>query len=83
MLFDLKTDSQEQRNLIDDPKHMEVVRRLDAELTDQVMSDILFAMHDRRASFNSLALDAEFGHQGWNWSYPSPASFATGHQDPY
>ena len=76
MLFNLRNDPQEQQNLIGDPTPFEVYRELDSRLCSQVMADHLFAMHDRLASPNDLAISNEFGHERWNWSFPSPVSWA-------
>ena len=77
LLFNLKEDPQEQRNLAGDPKYVDVYRRLDEELTREIMGSMVLGMHDRLASPNSLSKDEEFGREGWQWRFPADASEAT------
>ena len=76
MLFNLVEDPHERDNRIDDPGRFDLYRQLDTQLTSQIMADQLFAMHDRLPCSVDLAISDAFGHEGWNWSYPSPVSWA-------
>jgi arylsulfatase A-like enzyme len=77
MLFNLKEDPLEQINLASDSKYGDVYRRLDAELTQEIMESMVLSMHDRLVCSSSLADSEEFGHQGWQWKFPMDASQAT------
>ena len=83
MLFDLDDDPDEQDNLIADPGYAEVYRGLDAALTQELMSSMAFAMHDRMPLPYSMSGEEEVGREGWTWPFPSSASAATEVQDPY
>ena len=76
LLFDLENDPDELRDLASDPAHAETLRRLDDELTGELMDSIEFAMHDRLTAPYSLAQDEAFAREGWTWRFPSPASAA-------
>ena len=83
MLFNLREDPLEQRNLIDNPQYGEVSRRLEAEMTREIMGSLGFAMHDRLVDPYSLSQDEDFGREGWRWRYPASASQATRVPEPY
>ena len=77
LLFNLKDDPDELRNLARDPAHAEVYRRLESELAREIMDSMVHGMHDRLVAPYSLSETDEFGHEGWTWRFPSPASEAT------
>lgn len=83
LLFNLKDDPQELRNLAADPAYGEVYRRLDAELTHEVMQSMVLGMHDRLAAPYSLSSDDVMGREGWQWKFPADASEATKVGDDY
>ena len=83
LLFDLESDPTEQRNLATDPAYGHVYRRLDAELTHEVMEASALRLHDRLVAPHSLAGSDEFAREGWQWSFPSDASEATKVGDDY
>ena len=84
LLFNLKDDPQELRNLAADPAYGgEVYRRLDAELTHEVMQSMVLGMHDRLATPYSLSSDDVMGREGWQWKFPADASEATKVGDDY
>jgi len=70
LLFDLENDPQEQRNLAFDPRHAETLRRLDAEMTAEVMQSVLFCTRDRLAWAGDLSSDRAFGREGWTRPFP-------------
>ena len=82
MLFDLRTDPDEQLNLIGGPEHAEVYRRLDSALTAELMRSMSLSMHDRMPRPHSMSEDEDMGREGWSWQFPSPVE-ATGEQQFY
>ncbi len=70
MLYDLENDPGEQRNLVSDPAYAETRRRLDAELSTEVMVSMAQAMHDRLAHTGDMAQDPAFGKEGWIRPWP-------------
>ena len=72
LLFDLETDPQEQLNVAADPRHSETLRRLDAELTAEVMESALFSVRYRLAAAADLSPDRAFGREGWTRPFPHP-----------
>ena len=74
MLFDLRTDPNEQLNLIADPELTEVYRRLDMALTDELMHSMSLSMHDRMPRPYSMSEDVDMGREGWTWSFPAPST---------
>ena len=83
MLFNMVADPQEQRNLVEDPRYGDVCRRLEAEMTTEIMDSLAFAAHDRLVSPQGLSGDDDFAREGWTWGFPAPASLATRVADPY
>ena len=78
VMFNLNDDPYEQRNLAEDPNYADVYRRLDAELTRELMDSNRFAMHDRTAMASDLSQDPGFGREGWQRPYPAPVDFVIG-----
>ena len=83
LLFDLESDPTEERDLAGDPAYADVYRRLDAELTGEVMEATALGLHDRMVAPHSLSLSDDFGREGWGWRYPADASEATKVGDDY
>ena len=77
LLFDLDNDPDEQHDLSADPACASVYRRLDDELTHELMESIALAMHDRLTAPYSLAQDEAFAREGWSWPFSADASTAT------
>ena len=77
LLFDLDNDPDELRDLAADPDCASIYRRLDDELTHELMESIALAMHDRLTAPYSLAQDEAFAREGWSWPFPADASTAT------
>ncbi len=77
MLFDLENDPDELRDLAPDPACASVYRRLDDELTHELMESMALAMHDRLTAPHSLSQDEAFAREGWSWRFPADASAAT------
>ncbi|MDP6511570.1 MAG: sulfatase-like hydrolase/transferase [SAR202 cluster bacterium] len=75
VLFNLNDDPDEQRNLASDPTFSEVYRRLDTELTQELMESYRFAMHDRLAQAGDMSQDQGFGREGWRRPWPAPVDF--------
>ena len=76
LLFDLENDPDELRDLAADPDCASIYRRLNDELTDELMESMALAMHDRLTAPYSLAQDEHFAREGWSWSFPADASAA-------
>lgn len=76
VLFDLETDPHEQKNLVDDPKHAAQYRRLDIEMTREVLESMRIATHDRLAQNGDMSQEDLFGRGGWRRQVPAPISFA-------
>jgi hypothetical protein len=76
LLFDLQEDPQEQRNLIASARHQDVLRRLDAELTAEIMASMQSSWHDRLAHNGDLSQDPHFGREGWRRPWPHPPQVA-------
>jgi arylsulfatase len=70
LLFDLETDPQEQKNLIRDPGACEVLSRLDAALTAEIMRSIVESVAERRVYTVDKSGDPVFGREGWQRPYP-------------
>jgi len=75
LLFDLASDPDEQRNLAADPGHAKTLRRLDAEMTVEVMGSALFSVRDRLAANVDLSPDLAFGREGWTRPFPQRFDF--------
>ena len=69
-LFDLANDPLEQHNLIADPACAGEVRRLDNELTQQLMRSLTESRHPERVYRVDLAQDPTFGKEGWQRPWP-------------
>ena len=78
ILYNLKDDPYEQRNLINDPNYTETCRRLDTELTQEIMDAMRFSMHDRLVHQGDMSQNPSFGREGWERLYPAPVDFVTG-----
>ncbi len=76
VLFNLKDDPYEQHNRAGDPAYFDVYRRLDMELTLELMESFRVAMHDRLASHGDMSQDPAFGREGWQWRFPAPIQAA-------
>lgn len=72
LLFDIAQDPSEQRNLFHDSSHLPTRERLDAMLTQTIMSSIRQANHDRRVYVSDLSQCPAFGREGWQRRYPRP-----------
>ena len=77
LLFDLESDPDELRDLAADPACASIYRRLDDELTHEIMESIALGMHDRLTAPYSLSQDQHFAREGWSWRFPADASAAT------
>ena len=76
VLFDLQSDPLEQTNLAGDPAYADQYRRLDMELTREVMESMRMAMHDRLAQKGDMSQDEIFGRGDWRRPWPAPIDFA-------
>ncbi len=72
LLFNVREDPQEQRNLAGDARSLDVYRQLDAELTAWMMRAIVDAHRPQRVYTRDLSQDPAFGREGWQRSYPQP-----------
>lgn len=71
-LFDLSEDPQEQHDLSGDPEHLDVLGRLDAKLTSEIMDNLDAAFADRAVRGEGpLYLDRRFGREGWHRTFPA------------
>ncbi len=90
-LFDLQNDPNEQHNLLDtnsilspgDSKIANIFHLLDTALTQELMSSMTFAMHDRMPLPYSMSSDENVAREGWVSPFPSSASAGSKVQDPY
>lgn len=76
VMFNLKNDPGEQHNLASDSAYSDVYRRLDTELTLELMESYRFATHDRLAQTGDMSQDQGFGREGWTRPWPAPVNFA-------
>ena len=70
-LFDLDNDPTEQVNLATDSAHSETMRRLDLELSQEIMESMQHAFHDRLAQSGDMSQDHGFGREGWRRPWPT------------
>ncbi len=70
-LFDLASDPHEQHNVAGDPVNRGIFEQLDAELTRAIMDSMDSSAFDRLPADISMSYLEEFGHKGWQWSYPA------------
>ena len=71
LMFNLRDDPQEQKNLIDDESYQHVYRRLDSELTQYLMMSYNSVVHDRIVDSKTLFADMRFGREGANRTFPA------------
>ena len=71
-LFNLTDDPHEQHNLAHDPQAAEVFHRMDAELTAEIMRLTNEAFFPQRTYTYSYSSSPDFGHVGWERTYPMP-----------
>lgn len=77
-LFNLEEDPSEQRNRIDDPDCRAVYRRLDTELTQEMLRSITDSHHEKLVACKKLYDDPAFGREGWQRAYPQPIQSVNG-----
>ena len=70
LLFNLLEDPMEQRNRIDEGDCQSVYRRLDAELTRQLLDSTNAGHHEKQVAHTQLYNEEDFGKRGWQRSYP-------------
>ena len=70
LLFNIREDPHEQRNLIHDPGYLAVRTRLEAELTQEVMRSMADAFFPRRVYVHDLSQNTAFGREGWRRPWP-------------
>lgn len=71
LLFNVQDDPTEQHNLLSDPAHHETLRRLENELTQEIMRSMTDSFQPNRVySGNSMWKSPEFGARGWQRRYP-------------
>ena len=70
LLFNMRDDPHEQRNLIDDPGYVDVRNRLENALTREVMGSMAEAFFPRRVYVRDLSQTTAFGREGWRRPYP-------------
>jgi len=64
-------DPQEQVNLYENAEFADVVRRLEFELTEELMSSIDSSMDDRLAQNGDMSQDPSFGLESWVRPWPN------------
>lgn len=74
-LFDLDTDPTEQLNQASDPAYSETMRRLDLEMSQEIMESLQYAFHDRVAQAGDMSQDPGFGRKGWRRPWPTLIGF--------
>ncbi|MBT3270051.1 sulfatase-like hydrolase/transferase [Candidatus Poribacteria bacterium] len=75
-LFDVVDDPGEQTNLARDPAMGDVVRRLDSQLTSEVMRSAAAGHADKRLDPTASSGDRRFGTAAWQRTYPGPPTRA-------
>jgi hypothetical protein len=83
LLFDMLNDPQEQVNLYENPEFAGVVRRLETELMQELMSSIESSMDDRLAQNGDMSQDPTFGYESWTRPWPNtPRTTAATYEKP-
>lgn len=54
------------------PAHAEVARRLETELSQEIMRSVQRSMDDRLAQSGDMSQDPAFGKEGWQRPWPHP-----------
>jgi arylsulfatase len=70
LLFNLREDPMEQRNLIGDPAYARIYRELDGRLIQEVMRMSRVAFDPQRVYVRDLSQETAFGREGWVRPYP-------------
>jgi choline-sulfatase len=70
LLFNLLQDPQEQHNLANSARYLDVYRRLDKELTQAIMASTSESHSERRVYARDLSQNPSFGREGWKRPYP-------------
>lgn len=70
LLFNLKEDPQEQRNLARDTRSRSIYHRMDSELTEAIMSSVNLSHFEKRVYTHTLSGSKDFGRAGWPRPYP-------------
>jgi arylsulfatase A-like enzyme len=71
LLFDMLNDPQEQVNLYENAEFADIVRRLETELTQELMTSIDSSMDDRLAQNGDMSQDPTFGLESWVRPWPN------------
>ena len=74
LLFNVDEDPGEQVDRLADPACDSVLRRLDAELTQELLRSADAANSDKRVAHAPLYDDPEYGQAGWTRTYPQSYS---------
>ena len=72
LLFDMLNDPDEQVNLYENSEFADITRRLETELTQELMASIESSMDDRLAQNGDMSQDPTFGLESWVRPWPSP-----------
>jgi len=72
LLFDMLNDPDEQVNLYENSEFSDITRRLETELTQELMASIESSMDDRLAQNGDMSQDPTFGLESWVRPWPSP-----------
>ena len=70
LLFNLREDPQEQRNLARDANSGGIYHRMDAELNEAIMSSVNLSHFEKRVYTHTLSGSKDFGRVGWPRPYP-------------
>jgi arylsulfatase len=71
LLFDMLNDPNEQVNLYENAEFADIVRRLETELTQELMASIDASMDDRLAQNGDMSQDPTFGYESWQRPWPN------------
>ena len=77
LLFDMLNDPQEQVNLYENAEFADIVRRLETELTAELMASIDASMDDRLAQNGDMSQDTTFGYESWQRPWPNKPRVTT------
>ena len=70
LLFNIRTDPNEQNNLFEDSRYLDIRTRLDTKLTQVIMNSVREANHEQQVYARDLSQELRFGREGWERQYP-------------
>ena len=77
LLFDLKNDPSEEKNIIEDENNMDILDYLDEILVKRINLSRKISMHSLTSGGTELTTDPvnpkvhDYQFEGWEWDYPT------------